>query len=638
MLGLLLLVTGGISPVPERVAETAQVRVRAAASTAAVHTLDEAATPRVIAGVAELVETSPGVHLRALGSSDGLSTLSIRGSGGAHVGVSLFGVPLSGPGNPTMDLAALPWWPGAQLKLTRSFSPAEVLAEGWGGAIDVSAPEASPSGIEVWSGAGSYGTLRSRGGLKWRGQRSRLSVAYAASRSTGDYGALDPIATAAEGHDVFAPRGNNASARANLLAVYTRELSEHWAWRSFGVLGNARSDLAGTSRAPLRDARSRSQRWMLGTELRRSGTTTLSLTAYAREASSQSTNSESESRARMRPLETKSQVFATGVVARAEQRDLSARVDLNAEHYAPAPEASRLTARAAADVIIARSQRVRLALAPRVSVWSDAKGSASSGVILGGFASLTWSPDAGVISLHAGRAGRAPSFLELYGDDGVFRGNKDLRSERAWLGDVSARKAWRNTRSSLVAEVAAFCTFSNELIAWQPLALAAVQRAYNVDSARICGAEAEFVAAHGPWKMRASYTFLDARDGTGLVLPGRAAHEGHGDLSWAKPFWSVYASSDAVARIASDPAVEVYIPGRVFLHAGATWAASKHFSLGAEVRNVLDLRAVSYTGALGDVRLPVGDAFDFPLPGRTVFVWFRAKAELPQQDSSVAQR
>ena len=630
MLGLLLLVTEGISTAPEpgpHGRPLAEVRIRGTASAAAVHTLDESATPRVLAGVAELAETAPGVHLRALGGSEGLATLSIRGSGGAQVGVSLFGVPLSGPGNPTVDLSSLPWWPGAQLKLTRSFSPASVAAEGWGGAIDVSEPEATPSAMEAWAGAGSYGTLRARGGVRWRGAHARLSVAYAASRSAGDYGALDPIATAATGRDVFADRAHNASARCNLLAVHTRDVKPDWMWRSFGVWGSARSELAGTSRAPLQDARSSTQRWMLGTELRHSAATTLAVSVYARNASSHSTDSVLEARVRMRPVDARSDVFAAGLVARAEQRELSARVDLSTERYAPAPEASRLSARAAADFTLARSERVRLTLAPRVSVWSDAEERASSGMIPSGFASLVWSPDLLTVSAHAGRAGRAPSFLELYGDDGVFRGNSALRPETAWLADVSARKTWKRPGASVMAEVAAFCTFSNDLIAWQPLALSAVQRAYNVDSARICGAEAELVAAHGPWKMRASYTYLDAQDREGHKLPGRATHEGHGDLSWSKRAWSAYLSSDAVGAIAADPSGDVVIPGRAFLHSGMTWVASPQFSLGAEVRNVLDLRAVSYSGTLGDVRLPVGDAFDFPLPGRTVFFWFRAKGD-----------
>ena len=42
-----------------------------------------------------------------------------------------------------------------------------------------------------------------------------------------------------------------------------------------------------------------------------------------------------------------------------------------------------------------------------------------------------------------------------------------------------------------------------------------------------------------------------------------------------------------------------------------------------DIRNLFDLRAVSYRGALGPVRAPIGDAFEYPLPGRTVLVTAR---------------
>jgi outer membrane receptor protein involved in Fe transport len=43
-------------------------------------------------------------------------------------------------------------------------------------------------------------------------------------------------------------------------------------------------------------------------------------------------------------------------------------------------------------------------------------------------------------------------------------------------------------------------------------------------------------------------------------------------------------------------------------------------SLTLDVRNIFDLQAADYPGAGGLVRAPVGDQFDYPLPGRRVLL------------------
>ena len=65
---------------------------------------------------------------RRLGADDTFSTLSIRGSTSSEVAVLFAGVPLTGAADPSLDLASLPLWPGARVKVYRSFTPASIAS------------------------------------------------------------------------------------------------------------------------------------------------------------------------------------------------------------------------------------------------------------------------------------------------------------------------------------------------------------------------------------------------------------------------------------------------------------------------------------------------------------------------------
>src|SRR5262249_34230759 len=87
---------------------------------------------------------------------------------------------------------------------------------------------------------------------------------------------------------------------------------------------------------------------------------------------------------------------------------------------------------------------------------------------------------------NAGTAYRAPSFIELYVVQGSLLPNRDLRPERAWYGDVSFN---HRTKVSYVS-LGGFYSLYEDLISYEyyPPLLA---RAYNFNSARVAGIEAE---------------------------------------------------------------------------------------------------------------------------------------------------
>ena len=119
-----LRVLGAVVPGVEARAEDAApsgedeaVRVPGERAGAFVSEAREGSTPRELTDVGSLVATLPGVHVRRLGSDDSFATLSVRGTSSSQVAIVMAGVPLTGGADPTLDLAALPLWPGTRARV-----------------------------------------------------------------------------------------------------------------------------------------------------------------------------------------------------------------------------------------------------------------------------------------------------------------------------------------------------------------------------------------------------------------------------------------------------------------------------------------------------------------------------------------
>src|SRR5215469_2180213 len=119
---------------------------------------DERDSPREITDAASLVEPLPGVHVRRYGADDAFTTLSIRGSSSTEVAVLVAGVPLTGGADPSLDLASLPLWPGAVVRMHRTFTPAALGPGSLGGTLALEPPKpTSPPRTEAWAAVGSFG-------------------------------------------------------------------------------------------------------------------------------------------------------------------------------------------------------------------------------------------------------------------------------------------------------------------------------------------------------------------------------------------------------------------------------------------------------------------------------------------------
>src|SRR5207247_985640 len=102
-------------------------------------------------------------------------------------------------------------------------------------------------------------------------------------------------------------------------------------------------------------------------------------------------------------------------------------------------------------------------------------------------------------------------------------------------------------------------------------------------------------------------------------LPGRPAHDFVADLSYTLGSLRLRYGVDAVSGIVADRTGNVVVPARLLQSAGARFDVPgvDGLRLALDLRNLFDVRTASYDGVLGPVREPIGDAYQYPLPGRS---------------------
>ena len=628
-----------------------EVTVRGTQASDFVSRADEHDSTRELTDAASLLEPLPGVHLRRFGADDSFTTLSIRGTSSNEVAIVLAGVPLTGGADPSLDLASLPLWPGAVARVHRSFAPASLGPGSLGGTLvlDPPRPTATPA-TEAWAGVGSFGEARLRVGDVRDVGAGRVATAVSASRADDDFTYFDPVASS-PGHDVYTQRENAGHAEANGLLSWA--LPVHWTGTSDGALtvttlAQARhQQLPGTVLGPTPFQSLDTDRELASAELTgAAGHGTWIARAWGRRDGSRLQDVAGS--AALGPTRADDVITASGGSIGWRGRPtptatLEGHLDGSGERFAPGlyegaptpPGATRASVGAAIDADWRAWPDVALAASGRLDGWSDASSDGTSEGELrptghvGGEA--TW--DGVVFAAHAGTTARPPSFVERYGDRGAFVGNPALRPESAWTVDAGARTSRRVGALRVALEAAGFVTWAQDLITFVPTGAYGRAVATNIGRARLAGAELDARAAAGPIELRASYTGLVTENEaacTAVVgpcqrppLPARPEHDLVADaIAHAGPA-SLRAGLDLVSGMDADLAGSIVVPARVLASAGARLQVTRDVRLALDVRNLFDVRTGTYVGALGPVREPIGDYYEYPLPGRTVLLTAR---------------
>jgi outer membrane receptor protein involved in Fe transport len=633
-------------------AQTEEVTVRGDTAGDFSARADERDAAREVTDAASLVEPLPGVHVRRYGADDSFTTLSIRGSSSTEVSILFAGVPLTGGADPSLDLATLPLWPGAVARVHRTFAPASLGPGSLGGTLVLDPPRPTlPPSTETWAAIGSYGEARLRAAdVRSVGGGSRVVTAISASRADDDFSYLDPTATT-PGHDVYSTRQNAGHAAVNGLVSWV--LPVRWAGETSGALtvttlAQARhQELPGTVLGPTPFAELDSDRELASAELTvGAGRGTWIARGWGRRESSRL--SDSTASAALGPTRADELIAAAGGSFGWRGRPLASttlelRMDGSAERFEPGdilgalepPGAMRLSAGAALDAEWRGDEHLTVAVSARLDDWSNLASSDSSGTTSG---ELRPTGHLGVelplgdltLAAHGGATGRPPSFVELYGDRGAFLGDPHLVPESAWTIDAGARLSRRAGSLRVAAEVEGFVTWARDLITFVPVGAYGRSEATNIGLARLAGMEADLRAVLGPLEMRAAYTGLSTENDAACeatigpcirpALPGRPTNDFVGDLIVMLGRVSLRGGVDAVSGMVADNAGSILVPPRVLASLGARVDVTQELRLALDLRNLFDVRTSTYEGALGPTHEPIGDYFEYPLPGRTFLV------------------
>lgn len=635
---------------------------------------------REVTDAASLIEPLPGVHVRRLGADDSFATLSIRGTSSTQVAVYLAGVPLSGGADPTLDLSTLPLWPGARARVFRSFAPAALGRGSLGGTLVLDAPSAkSKPGTEIWTAVGAFGARRLRiGDVRTIGEGAdavRVASGLSLSRSDDDFSFIDRDATAQAGYDVFTTRRNAGHAAASGLASVS--LPVRFASGSAGaltlttLLQARRQQLPGTATQPTFDARLDSNRLVSALELTLpAGAGAFGVRAWGRREGLSIHDSVAGANKSLGPISTDDAIISAGTSISWKGRpsdtiSIEARVDGSGERFAPGtvigsfapPGARRTNVGAAFDGTWRVAEATTLAASSRADAWFDSADDGTSAEEVRPTGNLGVEQIAGplVISSHAGVLARPPSFVERYGNRGAFIGTPSLRPESAGTIDAGVRVAKKLGVLRFSFDGALFATWADDLIVFLPAGANGRAKANNIGRARLLGTETEVKLGLSAFDLRVSHTglattnygacnFVQEGSSPSLScerppLPLRPTHDLVADLTYTAGPLRLRYGIDFVAGISADNSggYEYEVPDRVLHSFGMRLAIPGVPGLTAslDVRNLLDLRAAEYPKiTLGGVasrdRYPIGDLFDYPIPGRRVLLSLRWVHDSPR--------
>lgn len=604
--------------------------------------------PREITDATSLIESVPGVHVRRLGGDDSFATLSIRGSTSSEVAILFAGIPMTGAADPSLDLSTLPLWPGARVRVYRSFAPAALGPGSLGGTLVLEPPRPSdPVGTETWAAVGSFGEARMRAAdVRAIGDDgARLVTALSASRADDDFTYYDPT------HGDDATRQNNGHAAVNGLVALALPAGAGGTLTVTTLLQARDQHLPGSIEYPTPFTDLTSNREVASVELSLpAGGGAWSARAWGRR---EALHIEDEACC-SEGGPTRSDGTIAGVGASGGWRGqvvseltLEARGDVSAEGYEPGlylgpggapPDANRVSAGAGLDADWRVTSAWRLGASGRLDTNADHLDPDSGAVSsLGGATRPTGhlGSEVGigpvVLAAHGGAIGRPPSFVELYGNRSGVLPNSSLEGESAWTLDAGVRAATSpGGHVHAQAEIVPFATWARDLILFVPIGFRQQLQATNIGRARIYGLEASAGAWGYGFDARAAYTalltFNDACACAGVPpLPGRPAHDFVGDVGYSFGPARVRYGIDAIAGISADLVGKTPVPPRILSSAGARLDVPgiRGLRVAVDVRNLFDVRTVAYAGFAGPDTLPIGDQYDYPLPGRSILVTAR---------------
>jgi vitamin B12 transporter len=141
----------------------------------------------------ELLKDVPGVHVRYVSGKGGYTTVSVRGSTAAQVGVFADGVLVNLGGDAAMDLSTIPVKNIERIEVYRGYIPARFGGAYMGGAINIVTKKPQQSEISSAAvGAASYGGFKANVEINAPLGGGSLLVGFNHEQSNGDFPYTNP--------------------------------------------------------------------------------------------------------------------------------------------------------------------------------------------------------------------------------------------------------------------------------------------------------------------------------------------------------------------------------------------------------------------------------------------------------------
>jgi len=617
--------------------------------TAFVTELRANASVRAMESVSELLSQAVGVHVARYGGLGSFSTVSLRGAAPGQVSIFLDGVPLTSAAHGIVSLGDLPATAIERVEVYRGLGPLGLGVATPGGAINL-VTVSSPGLREVHLSRGSFGTWEGRGSAGFERGALGLLLHAGYQGSTGDYRYRDDNATSFNtADDSTKTRLNGRFDAWSALAGLTWQPGRQWRVRAREEFFHKAQGLPGLGAVQALSARLALLRALGLVELSRAGA------GPVPRATLRLSSDRERSRFRDTRLADRGEL-GTG---RHDTDDRTANegLDLGLEWARPAPwlalECSGSLGRERADAhdaadglpdpprstrraggamaglqLRAADGRLVLHAARRWDRTVDHLRSIAVGGAVAGsdVARVLDSPQLGgrlalghglEVRANWARAGRAPGFVELFGDAGSVAGNPALRPESAENRDAGA--AWRGGLAGVAAalEWARYRSDARDVIVFVRNSASTV-KPENFSRARIRGEEwsARFDLPGG-LSLTAAWSWQSAIDEgplpvfwVGKRLPGRPSRQSLTRLEWRAAGRSglrAGAELEAIGDNVLDPYNLQRVPARRL--AGASLSVAPFalpLRLTLEGKNLLDDRAADVGG--------------FPLPGRSVYL------------------
>jgi outer membrane cobalamin receptor len=565
--------------------------------------------------VAALVVTAPGVAVQEYGGLGQLATVSLRGANADGVRVLVDGLPLNTAAGGGVDLSTIPRGWVDRIEVVRGAEGARYGAGAMGGAVNVVTRPAAPGSWSARVAGGSFLTGSAAADVGLGGEGWGALVAAGADGSGGRFPYLRDPTPSAPGGLVPAWRERAAFASGGLLGKGWVRLGEGKLDGALQLSGGERlipglpSDLSATGVQ-------QEARGLVAARLARPLGRSLSLSL---QADGRAEALDLALRALADPIRQRDQagtlraeltwslgpsVLVAGASAGGER--------LSASGIAGARTQPQLAAWLSDELLLA-SGRLRLAPGLRVEK-------------LGGFSGLSARLGAAArllgplsVRARAGRTFRAPSFAELFLEQGLIRPNPLLRPESGRSADAAlvAEGRWG------LVSAGGFAALHEDLIVYRPV-FGRLLGPDNLGRARMSGFEVEAatarlgrlgVSGQLAWTWLVPEILRGGPAELGNDLPHRARHRLYARLGLAPGAWELHAELHLVSRQFTDTRNDAAsaVPAVLAVHAGGAvrvWARPEVW-LHLDVKNLADDRTLQ-------------DGYGNPLPGRMAMLALRA--------------